>query len=213
MALSDFLINTDSPMDKISGFETGSFSLGSFGTVSPSVPHNLGYKPLFFVRWSTSSTFDTSFDELGVTFNFVFLFTQADSDNMYFFASNLTATAYTIYYRIIYFMPTNLLLDAPNTQFGLDNFNINTDFNYSKVLIENVTGSGNQAIDHNLGYYPQCEVWYERASDGRMIHLVENSANSSSLPKAQLTTSQLILTQGSSVAVSAWHYKIYADEI
>lgn len=212
----NFLFNTDFPIDKITGYQTGSLTVSTGSSSNPSIAHGLGYAPLYMLKWSTSPTFDTSFDEIGVnTSDRFFLNAQTDSTNLYIFASNNSGASITFYYRVIYFMPTNVDIDAPETAPDLDSFALNTDFNYTKVFQESFVNSPSATIVHDFGYYPQVEAWYVRSSDGRIVHSVSNelSSSSPSEPRVTVTTSSVQLEDGSSVTASGWHYKIYADEV
>jgi hypothetical protein len=212
----NFLMNTDYPIDKISSYYEGSTTVASLDSETPTIPHGLAYTPLYFVRWSTSPDFVVSYDELGVsTINDLILTAQTDSTNLYLFILNNTGSPVTFYYRVIYFMPTNVDLDAAETQSDLDNFALNTDYNYTKILLEDFVSSATATIDHDLGYYPQVEAWFIRSADGRCVHHVANSVAASSPegPRARVTTTQVILEDGSLFPASGWHYKIYADEI
>lgn len=208
-----FLLNTDYPIDKVSGSVTGQFDVASGASAFPVVAHGLGYTPLYFLKWSTTPDFSTSYDEIGVSFNFVQNSAQTDATNLYMFALNLTGSTVTVYYRVIFFAPTDLDPDVGNTQSGLDNFVLNTDYNYTKIFQEGVTSGASATIPHGLGYYPQVEAWYIRASDGRCVHLVSNNVVANDVPRATITENELILTNGSFTSASRWHYKIYADSV
>ena len=210
----NFLASTDFAMDKASGYMTGSFAVGAGSNAFPEILHNLGYRPLYFLKWSTDPNFTTSFDEVGVSFNFVTMSAQTDATKLYLFANNLTGGALTLYYRVIFFMPTNVDIDAVQTQSALDNFNFNTDYNYPKILDENFFLAGSGLVNHNLGYYPQVEAWYIRTSDGKCIHIVASDVMASPQnPRVRVTTSQVIFDQGTFSTASEWHYKIYLDEV
>lgn len=210
----NFLASTDFPMDKVSGYDTGSVSVTAFNVSFPEVNHGLGYRPLYFIKWSTDPTFSTSYDEVGVSFNFITLSAQTDATKLYLFINNLTGGTVTIYYRVIYYMPTDVDLDISQTQAALDNFSFNTDYNYPKIFAENVINAGTGTVNHNLGYYPQVEAWYIRASDGKCIHVVASDVtNSPQSPRAIVTTTQVIFENSSFGPASAWHYKIYLDEV
>ena len=209
---NQFLLNTDYPLDKVSGYGSGEFTVAAFDSTTYEIAHELGYTPLYIVKWSTDPTFATSFDEIGVSFNFVQLTAQTDIAKLYLFSLNLTASPVTIYYRVIYFMPTDVDLEAVSTQFGLDAFTLNTDFNYTKVFTEGVVPSGNATVDHNLGYYPQVEAWYVRG-DGRCVHLVANDVSSTGTQRVVVTPTQIILNAGSFNPAVKWHYKIYLDVV
>lgn len=208
------LLNSDYPIDKIIGYSVGSQTVSGSSFPDINVPHGFGFKPLFYIKWSTTPDFSISYEETGISFNQVSLNGYADNTNIVLIPFNNTLSSVTFYYRIIYFMPSNIDVSNAQTQSSFDDFVINTDYNYTKIFSQGISSSSSVTIDHNLGYYPQVEVWYER-SDGRLIHLVDNYVSGSTeRPQARVTTSQLILTNGGLVtSVVAWHYKIYLDEV
>jgi len=211
---TNFLLNTDYPLDKVSGYYEGSTTVGSGATSSPMVAHGLGYRPLYFVKWSTSPTFEVSYDELGVSaINNLQLNAQTSGTDLYLFMSNNSVSSVTFYYRVIYFMPPDVDLDAPSTASGLENLQFSTDYNYTKILLEDVTSGSTGTINHDLGYYPQVEVWYIRSADSRCVHVVASEAFTSfaSLPRCEVTTSSIVLTDPGGI-VSFWYYKVYSDE-
>lgn len=209
-----FLTNTDNPMDKVSGYYVGSTTVSAGSPSFPAIPHGLGYAPLYFVKWSTDPNFNTSYDEIGVSFNFITLSAQTDVTNLYLFINNLTGSSVTIYYRVIFFMPTTVSIDAADTVAALDNFQFNTDYNYPKIFDENFINASSGTVTHDLGYIPQVEAWYIRASDGRLIHIVDSDVtNTVNTPRVRVTTSQVLFDNGSFTTASGFHYKIYVDEV
>lgn len=208
------LLNTDYPIDKICGYSTGSFSISAFNSTTITVPHGFSFIPLFFLKWSTTSDFSISYDEIGVSFNYLAVNANADANNIYLFPFNNTGSSVTIYYRLIYFMPSNVNVLAAQTQSSLDDYVLNTDYNYTKIYEEDYVAASSATITHNLGYYPQVEAWYVRSSDGRLIHIVEGNVGLfATSPYVSVTQNSVTLNNGSGVSVSGWHYKIYLDEV
>ena len=209
-----FLFNSNYQIDKISGSREGSVYVPAGGFVSPVVAHGLGYAPLYYTKWSTDPNFETSYDEIGVTTNTRLSFSvQADETNLYLMPANYSLSGITFYYRVIFFVPPNLDIDVPSTAGDMDIFQFYTGYNYTKVLDEGYIGSSSGTIDHDLGYYPQVELWYVRASDGRIVHLVENGIGSGNgNPQASVSTSSVSLYNGAFIGASGWYYKVYVDE-
>lgn len=209
----NFLFNSNYQIDRISGFYQGSVTVGSGGNAFPSIPHGLSYIPLYLLKWSTEPSFSTSYDEIGVSFNFLSCNARTDTTNINISALNLTGATVTFYFRVLYFMPPDINLDNAGTSYGLDILQFNTGYNYAKIINEGVLNAGSGTIDHNLGYFPQVEVWYLR-TDGQMVHVVEaDQSNFASVPRAVITPSSLILLNGNSpTTASKWFYRIYADE-
>lgn len=213
MALSDLLIDSRNPIDKVVGYDTGSFSITSGNTATPSFAHGLSYAPLYYIKWSTDPSFVVSYDQTGfVGMSDYSLAAQSDATNIYLFGLNLSLSTVTLYYRILYFMPSDVNVAADQTQSGLDDFILNSEYNYTKLIISGKTASQNETINHNLGFYPQVEVWYERVSDSRIIYNTGNLPDGTWVPVASITTSQLILSDSTGTA-ARWHYRIYGDEV
>ena len=207
-----FLLSTDYKMDLVSAPYEGSINVPANSFNTSTTPHNLGYRPLFFARWSTDPSFTTSYDEIGTSTINPYSFTlQIDGTNMYVTADNFDTNPVTVYFRVIFFMPFDVNLDVAPNALGLGKFQFNSDFNYPKILLEGKTTGANATILHDLGYYPQVEVWYIRALDGRCVHFVASTVTSTATLYATITPTSLILTDLGSV-VGNWYYRIYADE-
>lgn len=213
MAIADLLLSTDFPIDKIVGFQSGNYSLPS-GFQTNTINHGFGWQPLYMLRWSTDSDFATSFDERGVSFNFISVSASTSSANIQLTSLNQTGATVTIYYRVLYFLPTTVDMDSANTQSSLDSFFMNTDYNYTKIFSEGTT-SPTSTINHGLGYMPQVEAWYVRQLDSRLSRVVQGASFSSpsSEPSVLVDDNIISFTQGSSPQSTLWHYKIYADSI
>lgn len=155
----DFLISTDHPIDKVIGYHTGSVTVSAFNFNDFTLTHGFGFAPLYSLRWSYSPAFDESFEET-TRFEWRFRVSCATKNNVTEVrTSNNTSTSRTIYYRIIYFAPFDLEAPYSYTQLQLDDFNINTDYNYPKILLEGYLPSSGGSVAHNLGYIPQVEAW------------------------------------------------------
>lgn len=208
----NFLLSTDYPIDKIIGSQTGSITQAATSSGTTTIAHGLPFAPLAIAKWSISSNFSTSYDEIGVSIlNNVTFTAQTDGTNLYIISGNNGGSAVTIYYRVLYFLPADSTATVGATSSSFDDFFLNTDYNYTKIVAEGTVNGGTQVITHSLGYYPQAEVWYKRTSDGRIIHLVENEAITlPGLPTAQMTTTSLTIAENST-PVTNYYYKIYAD--
>jgi hypothetical protein len=210
----DTLFNTDYPIDIISGYLTGSVTVASGDFIDTSVPHGLGYKPLYMFKWSTTSTFTVSYDQIGVsTVNGIQVFAVTKDTDLFILLGNTTASSVTIYYRCIFFMPTTIDVFASSTQAGLDDYILNTDYNYTKVYDQGFINSATGVVTHDLGYFPQVEAWYISSPDGECVRLVESSVATTAYPNITITTSSITFANGTTTTASAWHYKIYLDEV
>ena len=109
-------------------------------------------------------------------------------------------------------MPSDVDIEAPYTQSSLDDFNLNTDFNYTKLLLSGVTASQNATITHGLGYYPQVETWYVSSFDSRVVYSNGDLPDGTWVPVSSINTDSLVLSDTTGTA-SRWHYRIYVDEV
>lgn len=160
MALSDLLIDSDHPVDKVVGYNTGSVTIPAFDFNDVPVRHGLNFIPLPFMKWSFTSTFDSSYQETGNNSAYgVFISCTTNNTNTIIRTSNNTASPITIYYRVLYFAPYDIVAVAPETQNTLDAFNINTEWNYPKIFLENYIANTGGSVFHGLGYVPQVESW------------------------------------------------------
>ena len=214
MAINDFLLTTDYPIDKIIGYTESSFSAPATTSSTYSTPHGItAFTPLAIVKWSTDPSFSTSYDEIGVSFNFITLNGATDATNLYLYYFNLTASPVTIYYRVYYFMPSNVDVENEETQSDFDAYVLNTDYNYTKIYEQGFSASPAFSVSHDLGYYPQVEAWYILTSNGRTQRLVSGDNSITDSPRVRVTTTSVEFLDGTITPVSGWHYRIYADEV
>lgn len=214
--LRNFLLNTDAPIDKIIGSSTGSVTVPSNDFADVIINHGFSFTPLFYVKWSTSPTFSPSYESQWFQPSSVpySIYGNSSSSDMRLSASNLSGSSVTLYYQIIYFMPSDVSTDVPSV--SLDDFQLNTDYNYTKIVLEGVLNSGSGTIDHNLGYIPQVEAWYVRSSDGRCLRLDYSYPEDPGLfssPEVEVTSTQIIFRQSQDTFNNAtkYYYKIYAE--
>lgn len=210
----DTLLNSDYPIDLIVGVQEGSFSVpADFSMHDHIVPHGLsGFIPLGVPKWSTSASFSPSYDEtfqlsptpLSVGFS-------TSSSTLAIRAMNITSSTLTLYYRVFYLMPSNVNVSAPSTSGLTGDFVINTDYNLTKILpLGNFLEGSSGTIQHNLGYYPQVDAWWEADGWVRKITWVAvDYAN----PYVTTTPSSVNLNSGSMTTAQRWHYRIYAEEL
>lgn len=216
--LRNFLLNTDAPIDKIIGSSTGSIFIPANDFRDVIINHGFGFTPLFYIKWSNTPSFNPSYESQwfqpsSIPFS---MYGNSSSVDMRLFANNFDVGAVTLYYQVIYFMPTDVNVNMPLV--SLDNFQLNTDYNYTKIISEGKISAGSGVINHNLGYLPQVEAWFMRSNDGRCLRLdysfPENPGFFSS-PEVEVTETQVIFRQSQDAFnnATAYHYKIYADGI
>lgn len=213
--LRNFLLNTDAPIDKIIGSSTGSVSVPSNDFREVVINHGFSFTPLFYIKWSTSPTFNPSYESQWFQPSSLpySVYGTSSSSDMRLSVSNYGGTV-TIYYQVIYFMPSDINVSVPIV--SLDNFQMNTDYNYTKIISEGRINGSSGTITHDLGYIPQVEAWYIRATDGRCIRLDYSYPQSPGLfsgPEVEVTSTQVILrnSQDTFNNAVAYYYKIYAE--
>ena len=200
----NFLLNTDYPMDKVIYLNSGSHSMTGGGGSIKQFAHNLGFTPLIIGTWSFNSNFLTSreggmFTAEGTDPTTAYTTFSANATDITIDCFNPGATA-TIYYRIYGFMPSDVNADVAFTASLAENFQFNTDFNYTKLFSSSVASAGTSTITHNLGYRPQVLTWIEDSTIYGTTAIVD-----SGFVKAT-TTTVVIISPTKSV-----HYRIYAD--
>jgi len=212
----NFLLNTDYPIDKIAGSLTGSMVIGANDTMSDIIPHSFGCYLLPLLQWSTTPDFSISYNETSTGYIQGCLMSMyTTTSNLYINGLNSTGSSIALYYRVIYFVPDNADIDVPETQSGLDNFVLNTDYNYPKLIpslsgtVPTTVATSTATITHNLGYYPQVEVWYVPTSTSRCYHLSSGDPSYTYLDAVLTTTNIKFSYPG---ADCTWYYRIYVDE-
>lgn len=108
-------------------------------------------------------------------------------------------------------MPSNVDVSAAPTSSDTGTFLMNTDFNYTKLIDADIRNTASATITHDLGYYPQAEVWWE--SGGWMRKIVDMMPSITDNPQAKITTSTLSLVPGTFISPDRWHYRIYEEEL
>ena len=223
MSLSNMLIDSRYPLDKVIFLASGSTSLGSyFSAASVNVPHGLTFTPLPRMVWSTTPDFSVCYEagsgpapqsvlrwNLGITGDL-----YANSTNIRLDFTNFISTSYTIYYRVFCFAPSDITIDIDSTSSLADNFILNSQQNYLKLLSSGKIAltSNTVTVDHNLGYIPQVDAWTE-ATTGEIY---PPQSNGSTLYPGfgttgyVVTTTQLIFYGYSSRSFG--HYRIYIDK-
>lgn len=204
----NFLVDSDYPLDKIIYIVSGSYSqAGSGGTgTQVTVAHGLSFRPLVTGNWSTTSDFSVSSELFFPVYTDNFsTYVQVFSNDTDITISGFKQTAgyQTIYYRIYGFMPSDVNLDVSYTASLADKFQLNTDYNYTKLYLSNIaTASATTTITHNFGYRPQVIAWSKNISAyGTGIVNIDISSY-------VLVTNTTVVIKSATKDV---HYRIYAD--
>ena len=219
----NFLLNSDYPLDKAILLKSDLItSFGSFYSFS----HGLSFTPLIVVVWSMTSDFTTSYGIGGgplsatpfIAFDPLCQAAWATSSEVFVQFSNFIGSP--VYIRIYGIEPTTSSADLSFTSISADNFTLNTDYNYTKLLDSGVTDwsstpSSTVVVAHNLGYYPQVEVWYERPSKIQCLGII-NTSDASGYFSSSVdvgTTNVTFIRDPYLAENERFHYRIYADEL
>lgn len=218
----NFLIHSDYPLDKIILLWSGYTDFSTDFLFN----HGLPFTPLVKIVWSLDTSFTTVYGVgdgpiSGVSstpFIPQLIRAYATSSAVYSTFGTPGATP-GAYIRVYGFMPSDVNVDASFTANAADSFTISTDYNYTKLFLAGVTGfsgvaGSSEIVLHNLGYYPQVEVWYEKGTDiyaAGEIDLFDGALNTESF---ELSTTALVMRRDPFLAgTERFHYRIYADEL
>lgn len=220
MALENLLISSDAPADKVIYQLEYSVTLASFAFSDDHIPHNLGFTPLMNAQWSTSPTFDTSYNISGGpligpdrAYNTGI---DADGTNVNISTFNRTGSSVTLYFRAYGLMPSNASVDVPFTSFAGDDFIINSDYNYTKLLLEGIqplpAGTATYTIPHNLGYKPQVGLWITNSSIVTAPYILNTfGVLSTGWVVTRIDDNNLYIDTDATTDAMEMHYRIYSD--
>lgn len=177
MAISDFLINTDYPIDKIVFMQSGSFSAGvtfSF-LLDINVSTPFAFLPIF--QWSNNSNFEPVYTGADATYasgqsdpiSFIpygqFYNVVSYPGKLTFIGFNNSGGTKTVYWRVVGLMPSTQdgsSIQADFTSSLADSFALNSGYNYMKLIdrfaLPNNLGA-DVSYNHNLGKIPTVMTW------------------------------------------------------
>ena len=217
---TNFLINSDYPMDKVVYLLSGSVTMD--GSTFFQIPHGLPFTPLIDLTWSYQADFSVSYTNNagpapasapGYIFDLQ-VAVESDATNLYFSAHG-PASAKTVYYRVFGFQPDDSNVSLPSTVSAADTFILNSGSNYAKLLIAGHTayssGAVNVVVPHNLGYLPQVQVWQ---SSIRTAPIAVTGDDMSGSWQVEVTSTSVI------ISISAFnnfnsgtlYYRVYMDQ-
>lgn len=205
-----FILDTDYPVDQIIGSSSGSFTRNGSNFLTPhTISHGFSFAPLYIMQWSTNPDFIPTYSEQ-IMFDGAepLLEAQTDPTTTYLYAGMSSSSGnVTFYYRVVYFMPSNVNVDTNETASIYSDYIFNTDRNYPKIFKQGT--SGNATIQHDLGYIPLVDYWLHRVSDNRTRHFPATETDAGNEGGVIITDSniQIILPSGHDFV----HYKIYGD--
>lgn len=213
---SNFLVNSDYPLDKIVYMDSGSIVVGASSNVNVSIPHNLSFAPLPVFSWSLNSDFSTSrisgiFPYADTTYTEkTFIYT--DPTNLNILAINNSTSSKTFYWRAYGFMPSNINVDTPATASLADRFTLNTTYNYSKLYMSGVTAQTTTSItiNHGLGYKPRQILLWTEGTGSEMGVLDYNDTDPTATSKVLIDNNDLVYYD--SGGTKKLHYRIYLDD-
>jgi len=211
------LINTDFSIDQVILLKNQSISIG--GGIDVTIPHGLPFIPLVWFQWSFTSDFSIAYENntgrfpsgnIGYYFDLQIAI-EANSTNIVL-RGNGVLGATTVYVRIFAFQPSTYNVPIAHTSAFSDNFTLNTDYNYMKLITKSVTGliasGATLTIPHNLGIYPHTLMWLETTTG--TIYPLQSSTPGQSI-NAELTTDSIIIRNNDFVS-RYMHYRLYIDE-
>lgn len=216
MAVTDFLLNSDYPLDKVILINPTSGTSGD--SIDITVPHGLPFTPLPWFQWSFTPDFSVAYEDNTGNFpsgnlNYFFnlqLSIEANATNIIIRGNGVLLSS-TVYLRIFAFQPSTSNVELPGTESLADNFVINSDYNYMKLFDTGVTGSiagaATTTVTHGLGYKPQILAWSED-SLGTIYPMSLSWALVN--VNVEVTSTQMII-RNDSFTTQKIHYRIYLD--
>lgn len=209
MATNDFLYNSDDNIDKVILYKETTISSGQ----SLSIPHGLGFIPLVFGVWSSTSDFTTC-HPIGEIGNWAYVGVAANSTSV---DLNYVGSG-TVYVRIYGLMPTDQEGNAPNATSGVNGLIFSSDYNYTKLYMSGVTNSetGTSTISHNLGYKPQVMAWEENyngtISPFSVSQFIIGNTAAGNVQDGMAITNSVLQFKRFPDDSRRFHYRIYYDE-
>lgn len=220
----NFLLDTDYPLDKIIYLQTGSINIPASTPISTSFPHNLPFTPLSDLVYSLTPDFSTSYMsgsgpapqdpslfQLGVD---VVLSSTGTYNTIAI--TNYFTNPITVYFRLYSFEPSNSSADLKPTANSGDPFILNTDYNYTKLYIDNRVVLPSSTIVHNLGYIPQTEAWIELTnqilSPQSQFNLLDTTASQVIGSQGIVATVNTVQLIGTITNAQAFDARVYLDE-
>ena len=228
MAVSDFTINTDYPIDKVVLARAITRTVPTATNMSESamftIPHTLGFAPLCigvfsFDGWNTSyafgngpyffnSNFMTYMMEIGAVI-------ESTPTELRIHAINWGGSK-SVQFRIVGLAPVSTPEGMPEYS-DKDDFVFNSDYNYMKIIdsgSRSRSNTGTHTITHGLGYEPHVLVFSEFDGVIRRVASENFIGVTGVATEASVSTSnlQLAVVDNFGGLNVTMHYRIYADE-
>jgi hypothetical protein len=209
-----FLLTTDYPIDQVVYIKQEAYSIGAGSNIS--IPHGLPFTPLPMLQWSFNSNFSVLYESNTGPFpsgNLDYLFSlqisiEANATNIVIRGNGVTAPT-TVYVRILCVAPSDDTSTVAATVSLGDNFVVNLDDNYMKLITANkvtVAASSSAVVPHSLGVIPHILAWM--ASNTGTVYPVDlayprDNAN------IEATSSNLTIRNDDFLGAWTIHYRIY----
>lgn len=227
--MTNLLIDTDHPLDKVIYMKSGSVSVGGYNYNDITIAHGLPFAPLVSAIYSTSSSFPIAWEynsgeiNTSATAPSPFRYDTrvvSDSSNITIRHTNNMSSTVTLYYRLYGFMPSTANDLVGFTDGIADDFVVNSDWNYTKLLLAGATAwssadNSTVTVNHGLGYRPQVEAWVETGTGIYKRTFTDAAPNGTSYSGAvEVGTNTVVFRRSAGMFgnSSRFHYRIYVDE-
>lgn len=240
MRLDKFLLNSDYPFDQIVYYKDFSTTVTTGNTtINESFTHSLGFKPLLFGTFATSSNFSNGRSLSDGVFSVI---ARGYSDHIEVFGGNFTAGT-PVYVRVYGFAPASYNKFCNGTSVSSKPLVVSTDYEYAPLIFEAevtctsysdsdpyvvksydvnrgyqsiVTKAATVEVEHDLGNKPSVMTWTEDNGYTQLSFSAEYEYSagwmSSQLPNTVITTTDFrVLVGPASSAGPKVHIRAYAD--
>lgn len=213
--MSQFIINSDYPMDKLVWLKEGQAKMNQWGEVTIELEHAIPAQ--IFVRgvwtidnWETTYTFGTQRQES--QYYTILSTLSADDNKVYLYASKEGAGNKDFKYRlwgVMYEQETRNVDVSPTASLSRNKFVINTDYKYPSLAIEGISDAG-KTVYHHLGAYPFVDIWGKGDNTRGYEILTGDSFGSiyGSGEWAKLTTDAIIFS-ANTMPYKKYYFRIY----
>lgn len=221
----NFLLTTDFPLDKVIYLNSGSVTI-NFPTAGQQIviPHNLPFTPLVSGSWALNPTFSTLYEygsgtfpsnDIGSSVFNISMDIKADTTNITILPTNVSGSSFILYYRVFGLQPSDNNSDLLPTASSGDNFVLNTDYNYTKLYLNDVilnATTGTYTVLHNLGYLPQVMAWVEDTGYTIPIDVSEAPDTFGIYVTCIVNTTSIQFIVPAFLTIDRIDYRLYIDE-
>jgi hypothetical protein len=188
------------------------------------IAHNLPFTPMPILVWSNTSDFAICYENRDADYvsnSFTtgagqFYTISADATNVGITRYNLSGASKTLYYRIFCFQPTGVDdSEVPATNTSGDEFILNTDYNYMKLVKAGTLTSSTKTYSHGLSFTPRVQLWASiGATTYRLLaaQLIESDPTGSGGATSGVFIDSTKIEWLNPNTFDVVHYRIYGDE-